>query len=83
MFYNAQYGFQTEHSTEFAALELTDRITIQMDHGHTSISIFVDLSKCFNIVDHKILLEKHTHYGITGTVETLMESYITNRNQYV
>ncbi len=25
LFYNAQYGFRTEHSTEFAALELTDR----------------------------------------------------------
>ncbi len=83
MFYNAQYGFHTEHSTEFAALELTDRITIQMHHGNTPISIFLDLSKAFNTLGHRILLEKLKCYGITGTAHKLMESYITNRNQYV
>ncbi len=79
LFYNAQY----KHSTEFAALELTDRITIQMDHGNTPISIFLDLSKAFNTLDHRIILEKFKCYGITGTAQKWMESYITNRNQYV
>ncbi len=30
LFYNNQYGFRTEHSTEFAALEVTDRILVEM-----------------------------------------------------
>ncbi len=64
-------------------LELTDRITIPMDHGNTPISIFSDLSKAFDTLDHRTLLEKHKCYSITGTAQKLMESYITNRNQYV
>ncbi len=54
-----------------------------MDHGNTPISIFLDLSKVFDTIDHRILLEKLKCYGIIGTAQNLMESYITNRNQYV
>ncbi len=45
MFYNAQYGFRTELSTEFASLELIDRVIVEMDKKHTPINIFLDLSK--------------------------------------
>ncbi len=31
LLYNAQYGFRTEHSTELAALELIDRVIVEMD----------------------------------------------------
>ncbi len=40
MFYNAQYGFQTEHSTEFDSLELVDRIIVEMGKKDTSINVF-------------------------------------------
>ncbi len=83
MLYNAQYGFQPEHSTEFASLELVDRVIVEMDKINTPINIFLDLSKAFDTLDHKMLLEKLKHYGITGVVYKLMESYIINRKQYV
>ncbi len=54
---NSQYGFRTEHSTEFAALELVDRVIVEMDKNNTPLNIFLDLSKAFDILDHKILLE--------------------------
>ncbi len=31
LLYNAQYGFRTEHSTAFAALELIDRVIVELD----------------------------------------------------
>ncbi len=40
LFYNGQYVFRTEHSTELAALELIDRVMVEMDNDNTPISIF-------------------------------------------
>ncbi len=54
-----------------------------MDHRKTLINIFLHPSKAIDTLDHRILLEKLKCYGITWTAHQLMESYITNRNQYV
>ncbi len=83
LLYNAQYGFRTEHSTEYAALELVDRVISQMDQMNTPINIFFGLSKAFDTLDHKILLQKLEYYGISGVTHKRMESYLTNRKQYV
>ncbi len=83
LFYSAQYGFREGHSTDLAALELVDRITTDMDKMNTPISIFLDLSKAFDTLNHKILLEKLSYYGIKGTAHKLMTSYITDRKQFV
>ena len=83
LFYCAQYGFRTEHSTEFAALELVDRIIVNMDKMETPIGIFLDLSKAFDTLDHGILLHKLKFYGFHGRALKLMESYLTDRKQFV
>ena len=79
----AQYGFRTEHSTELASYELIDRIIHDMDKNNTPISIFLDLSKAFDTLDHLILLDKLKYYGLNSTAIKLMESYLSNREQYV
>ncbi len=45
LLYCAQYGFYTEHSTEFAALELVDKIILNMDKMKTPIGICLDYQK--------------------------------------
>ena len=70
-------------STEFAALELADRVITSMDHNETPINIYLDLSKAFDTLDHEILLAKLQYYGIHGTPLELLKSYLTNRKQYV
>ena len=46
------------------SIELIDRITQDLDKGKIPISIFLDLSKAFDTLDHSILLQILNHYGI-------------------
>ena len=83
LYFNSQYGFRKQHSTELALLEVIDRITQQLDNKITPINIFLDLSKAFDTLDHNILLQKLKHYGIHDTALELFESYLSNCQQYV
>ncbi len=65
------------------ALELVDRIMTEMDKSNTPVNIFLDLLKAFDTLDHKILLNKLNCYGINGVSLKLMQSYLTDRKQYV
>ena len=67
LFYDSQYGFLKDHSTEYAAMELTDKILKAIDDKNISLAIFMDLSKAFDTLDHGILINKLAHYGIHGT----------------
>ena len=83
LYYNSQYGFRRNHSTEFAALELIDRILLDMDKGEIPFAIFIDLSKAFDTLHHITLMHKLSYYGVHGTALTLFQSYLSNRKQYV
>ena len=82
LLFNNQYGFRSMHSTEFAALELIDRIITQMDKDELPINIYLDLSKAFDTIDHSILINKLEYYGIKGPHLRLIHSYLSNRKQY-
>ena len=78
-----QFGFRKSYSTELAATSLYDAILKNLDRKDITCAIFLDLAKAFDSVDHKILLEKLEKYGIRGTPLKFMESYLSNRWQYV
>ena len=79
LLFDHQYGFRSGHSTEHAALELTDRIITNIDNKKSPLNIFLDLSKAFD----NILLHKLHHYGIRETPLKLLKSYLSNRQQFV
>lgn len=83
LLYANQYGFRTGHSTEHASLELLDRILQKMEIKDTPFSIFIDLSKAFDTLNHEILLKKLSFYGLNSSSLNLFRSYLTNRKQYV
>ena len=83
LFYDSQYGFRPGHSTEYAAIEITDRIIAAMDKNNIPLNVYLDLSKAFDTLDHAILLEKLSHYGIRGNPLKLISSYLANRQHFV
>ena len=83
VFYKYQYGFRENHSTDHALIEIVDGIKLAIDSSKLAGGIFVDLTKAFDTVNHRILLEKLRHLGVRGIPNKLLESYLTNRYQYV
>jgi len=81
--YEHQYGFRSSMSTSLAILEMVERITDAIDSNKFSVGIFIDLSKAFDTINHKILLNKLEFYGIRGTALSWFTSYLSNRQQYV
>ena len=56
--FNRQFVFQTGHSTEHVLLELVDQISNTFNDKTYLLGIFINLSKTFNTVDHRILVQK-------------------------
>ena len=83
LFHDNQYGFRTKHSTELAVTELIDRVLLNIDNKQVPFAVFMDLSKAFDTLDHKILIDKLHHYDIRGISLMCFESYLYKRTQYV
>ena len=78
-----QYGFRAGHSTSSALVNFIHKVVNAIDNGEIMIGLFLDLSKAFDTLDHRILLNKLYLYGIRGLTLKLFESYLSNRKQMV
>ena len=81
--YEKQFGFRKEHSTEHAILQLTNQILQSFENNQFTIGVFIDLSKAFDTVDHKILLKKLSFYGVRNVNLKWFQSYLSNRKQFI
>ena len=57
IFYNKQYGFQTQHSCEQAIQDLYGHILLAKEDGLKTAAIFLDLSKAIDTLTHDLLLK--------------------------
>ena len=83
LFCENQFGFRKNRSTEDAVLIFLDRVKQLLDDRQTPFTVFLDLSKAFDTIDHSILLRKLAFYGFSHDALKLMESYLSGRTQYI
>ncbi|KAL3613152.1 hypothetical protein CASFOL_042999 [Castilleja foliolosa] len=79
---NEQNGFRRERSTELAIYQLMLPIHESIDKRTDICTIFTDMSKAFDCVNHCILLNKLERYGVRGRALEWFMSYLKDRRQY-
>ena len=77
-----QYGFRKNHSTEFTAMELIDRVANLLELGKIPLNLYIDLSKAFDVLNHDILLSKLEFYGLNELTIKLIQNDLSNRSQF-
>ena len=80
---SSQIGFRSGASIEHDLLKFTDDILKCFDDNKVGIATFMDLSKVFDCIDHKILLTKIKRCGVHSTPLRWTRSYRSNREHFV
>ncbi len=81
--YKYQFGFWEKYGTHLALIFLENKIATAIDQGKYNIGLFLDFSKAFDTIDHKILLKNLEHYGVRGLSLKLFAKYVRDRRKYV
>ena len=79
LLYAKQYGFIRNSSTSHALYDHYNFIESNLERYNKLASLFLDLKKAFDLVDHNILFNKLKYYGFRGSTNRLIESYLQDR----
>ena len=80
---NTQFGFRANRSTDMATILLCDSIRRQVGQGKFVGSVFLDLSRAFDTINHGKLINELTRYGISGLELDWVSDYLFDRHQTV
>jgi len=79
---SGQHGYRKFHNCMTCVSSVHDYICNKLEKKRKVVSIFLDLSKAFDSIDHEILLNKINQIGIKNNELQLFESYLKNRNHF-
>jgi len=83
LLYDNQFGFRKGLSCELALNTFIDKIRQKLELKEYVIAIFLDLSKAFDTISHKILLLKLKYYNFSPSALSLVENYLSDRTMKV
>ena len=79
MFNDGQHGFVPEQFTQTQLLSHLNNIYNTLMEGRKLDTIFLDLDKAFDKVNHVILLEKVRKHKISGKIGNWIKEFLTSR----
>ena len=80
---STQSGNKRHHSTETSIIHSNDFILNAMDNKKVTASVFLDMSKAFDSLNHDLLIKKLRHIGLSSQVILWFQSYLSFRYQRV
>ena len=83
LFSSSQFGFRKGMSTETAIIDYVNKIQSGFNEQEYSISVLMDLSKAFDLMDHSILRIKLEHYGFRGNTLNFLMDFLKDRKYFV
>ena len=78
-----QFGFRKKFSTTDALVYLTGKIRCNKNKKKITAAAFLDLSKAFDSINHKLMIQKLSILGFSIPAQNLITSYLSNRTQRV
>ena len=78
-----QHGFIEGRSCVTQLVKVLDIIGSHLDTGAQIDTVYLDMSKAFEKVNHRKLIKKLARFGFGGNLLKWFESYLTNRSQCV
>ena len=78
-----KHGFMPGKSVKTNLFQLSLQVTESLHKGKQVDTIYLDLSKAFDCVDHQMLLNKLLRIGFSGLTLDWFHSYLSDRFQAV
>lgn len=81
-FHPSQYGFLPKSGTEIANINFLQTIYSSLDENKITSAVFIDLSKAFDTVNRRLLIDKICALNISNDAIKLIASFLSERQQY-
>ena len=79
----SQSAFMKHHSTQTSLHHVINSFLDNINHGELTGVCLFHLAKCFDTIDHELLLVKLGKYGLTETELLWFSNYLAGRSQIV
>ena len=80
---NRQHGFRHNHSTTTQVLQYCGKMFRCLNAKESALSIYLDIAKAFDSINHKAILLKLMHLGFDNQFLKFFSDYLSKRTQCV